>query len=58
MLLGSPFSQPFGAFHGRTDAFSASSVLAHPLITKSAEPRSKHQTKWSGSNLMIPDEPE
>lgn len=60
MLLGKPFSQPLGAFQGRTEAFSESSVVAHAVKPSAAITSSKSRAarEFKSRCLMKRDEPE
>jgi len=52
-----PVSQPFGVFHGRTEAFSESSEVAQEVNTKAAAAsrRSKRKRKLNGEFFTIQD---
>ena len=56
IVEGRPFSQPLGVFQGLTDAFSESSVVAQPFITKAARLNKRMQTERTAVAVMIPDE--
>ena len=55
--LGMPVSQPFGVFHGRTEAFSESSEVAQEVNTKAAAAsrRSERKRKLNGEFFTIQD---
>ena len=58
MALGMPVSQDFGAFQGRTEAFSLSAVLAQPAVPSSTEAKQNTNKKdFRALVFMMPDSP-
>ena len=58
MVLGKPFSQPIGAFQGRTDALLESCVLAQPEMANTDSSKLTHRSARQASLFMTQDEQE
>src|SRR5260221_11493992 len=49
--MGTPFSQPCGVFHGRTEALSGSKVEQPPVLIR-INPSARSRSHWAARNFI------